>query len=207
MYVIKEGEDLTLVNTVRLNDAGLAALDKLGKVKNIIRIAGFHGMDDPFYKSRYNVKLYSVDAPFAKGVSTEPAQEDIYFEADEILKSDSELPIANASYLEISSSQPKEGILLLNRDGGIAITGDSMQNWEQPDEFFNFVGGFVMKRAGFIRAYNIGPGWLQYAKPDLKEVLACTESKFENLLPSHGSPVLGGAYQKYVTTLEKIMKK
>ena len=39
MTVVREGERLVLVNTVRLDEAGLAALDKLGKVTDVVRIA------------------------------------------------------------------------------------------------------------------------------------------------------------------------
>jgi hypothetical protein len=35
-------------------------LDALGKVTDVIRIAGFHGMDDPFYKERYGAKVWVV---------------------------------------------------------------------------------------------------------------------------------------------------
>ena len=53
MTVIREGNDLTLINSVRLSEQGLTELDALGQVKHVIRLAGFHGMDDPFYKDRY----------------------------------------------------------------------------------------------------------------------------------------------------------
>ena len=38
MVVVREGERLVLVNTVRLNDAGLEALDALGTVTDTIRV-------------------------------------------------------------------------------------------------------------------------------------------------------------------------
>src|SRR5437868_15397210 len=53
MTVVKQGDRVVLVNTVRLGDAGLAAIDKLGKVTDIIRLAGNDGADDPFYADRY----------------------------------------------------------------------------------------------------------------------------------------------------------
>src|SRR5262245_30354002 len=53
MTILRDGGSLALVNTVRLDDPGLAALDALGKVEHVIRLAGFHGSDDPFYKDRY----------------------------------------------------------------------------------------------------------------------------------------------------------
>ncbi len=61
MTIIRQGEELILTNSVRLNNAGLKLLEDLGDVKHIIRLAGFHGMDDPFYKARYGAKVWSVD--------------------------------------------------------------------------------------------------------------------------------------------------
>ncbi len=60
MTIVREGERLVLVNTVRLNDAGLAALDALGKVTDVIRVAGSHGADDPFCADRYKAKVWVV---------------------------------------------------------------------------------------------------------------------------------------------------
>ena len=41
MQVLKQGDELVLVNTVRLDDAGLEALDALGRVTHVVRLAGF----------------------------------------------------------------------------------------------------------------------------------------------------------------------
>src|SRR5690242_10374266 len=60
MTVVREGERLIVINSVRLDDAGLAELDKLGKVTDVVRLAGNHGMDDPFYKQRYGAKVWVV---------------------------------------------------------------------------------------------------------------------------------------------------
>ena len=49
MTVVRRGDDLVLVNSVRLDDQGLAELERLGKVTDVIRLAGGHGSDDPFY--------------------------------------------------------------------------------------------------------------------------------------------------------------
>src|ERR1051325_7146413 len=53
MTIVREGERLVLVNTVRLAEESLAELDKLGKVTDVIRLAANHGQDDPFYADRY----------------------------------------------------------------------------------------------------------------------------------------------------------
>jgi hypothetical protein len=53
MTVVREGEDLTLFNVVRLDDAGLAALDALGRVAKLVKLGSYHGRDDAFYCRRY----------------------------------------------------------------------------------------------------------------------------------------------------------
>ena len=52
MFVIRQGDELILVNSVRLTDDGLKELESLGNVKHVIRLAFGHGMDDPFYQAR-----------------------------------------------------------------------------------------------------------------------------------------------------------
>ena len=60
MTILRENGALTLVNTVRLDEAGLETLDGLGRVVNVVKIGGFHGIDDPFYVDRYGAKLWAL---------------------------------------------------------------------------------------------------------------------------------------------------
>lgn len=62
MTIIKDEEtdDLILVNSMRLSDAGLAEFEKLGKVANVIRISGFHGRDNGFFRDRYGAKVFAI---------------------------------------------------------------------------------------------------------------------------------------------------
>ncbi len=53
MAIIRHDSELTLVNTVRLNEEGLRKLEALGRVAHIVRIGAFHGRDDAFYRHRY----------------------------------------------------------------------------------------------------------------------------------------------------------
>ena len=59
MIIIRQQDSLTLVNTVRLNDAGLAQLEALGTVQQIVKLGAFHGRDDAFYLDRYSVPLWA----------------------------------------------------------------------------------------------------------------------------------------------------
>lgn len=197
MTVVREGTELTLINTVRLNEAGLKQLDALGQVKHVIRLAGFHGMDDPFYKDRYGAKVWSVDAVYNSSFEPDPKPEDIYLEADAVLSAETVLPVSAARIVAINSSTPKEALLLLERDGGILISGDCLQNWSETDQYFSFLAKKMMKKAGFIKAHNVGPGWLKFAKPDKTEMKNLLNVEFQNLLPAHGKPVIGSAKDRY----------
>src|SRR5476651_817180 len=61
MIIIRDNDKLSLINTVRLDDKGLAQLDALGEVKNIIRIGAFHGRDVAFYLDKYHAKLWALN--------------------------------------------------------------------------------------------------------------------------------------------------
>ena len=67
MVIIRNGNELSLINTVRLNEEGLAVLDALGTVKNVIRIGAFHGRDDGFYLERYQAKLWALKGMKSEG--------------------------------------------------------------------------------------------------------------------------------------------
>ena len=60
MTIVRHGDELTLINTIRLDDKGLQQLDALGDVKNIVRLGAFHGQDDAFYQQRYHAKLWAL---------------------------------------------------------------------------------------------------------------------------------------------------
>src|SRR5579859_6376820 len=95
MTIVREGERLVLVNTVRLGDAGLAALDRLGKVTDVIRLAANHGSDDPFYADRYKAKVWVLKGQrYTAGFNTNAP--DTYFTPDHEVEEGGALPLAGA---------------------------------------------------------------------------------------------------------------
>ncbi len=201
MTVVREGERLVLVNSVRLDEAGLAALDRLGKVTDVVRLAGFHGMDDPFYKDRYGAKVWALRGQrYTAGFA--PTGEP-YFTADVEMDAATPLPLGGAR-LYVIDSTPPEGILLLDRSGGIAIAGDCLQHWHQSDAYFSWLARIVMPMMGFIRPHNVGPAWLKQAKPSRAQLRGILDLPFANVLPSHGAPVLGGARDRYRPAIERV---
>ncbi len=201
MTVIRENGSLTLINSVRLDEYGLKNLEKLGRIDNVIRLAGFHGIDDPFYKDRYGAKVLAVkDQPYVPGfdVDAEP-----FFHADELIDGASELPITGSRLYVFQSVKPSEAIVVLLRDGGILITGDSLQNWRAPDRYFSLMARLMMPFMGFIKPHNIGPAWKKVAKPSAADFEGLIALRFEHVLPAHGDEVIGNAKELYRPVIEK----
>jgi hypothetical protein len=202
MTVVRRGDRLIVVNTVRLDDTGLAALDKLGKVTDVIRLAANHGMDDPFYAERYGAKVWVVKGQrYTAGFNT--SRPDTYFTPHHEMDATTALPIEGAKLVLIDSTPP-EGLLLLPDHGGVLISGDCLQNWAAPDEYFSWLGRTMMRMMGFIKPHNVGPGWVKQCKPPKPQLKALTELTYVNVLPSHGTPVIGEAGGKYKPALERV---
>ncbi len=201
MTIVREGERLVLVNTVRLDESGLASLDALGKVTDVIRLAANHGMDDPFYRERYKAKVWALPGQrYTAGFDTNA--KDVYFEPDAVLDESAKLPLAGARVYTIRS-KPPEGLLLLERHGGTVVSGDCLQHWAQPDAYFSFLGKTMMRMMGFFRPHNVGPGWLKQGKPPKEELRGILDLGFTNVLTGHGAPVIGDAVGLYRPAIER----
>ncbi len=205
MTVVRHGGALTLINSMRLDEQGLAALDALGKVENVIRLAGFHGMDDAFYKERYGAEVFAVKGQlYVSGFDAVPKPENRYFEPDVEMTADTPLPLPGAELYIYPSARVPEALLRLDRHGGIVVAGDSLQNWDAPDAYTNFPARIVMRLMGFFKPHNIGPGWLRAAKPDKRDLEAVLDLEFDHLLPVHGKPVIGGAKDAYRPAIARL---
>ena len=90
MTVVRDGERLIIINSVRLSDEGLAQLDRLGKVTDVVRLGALHGRDDPFYVERYDAEYWALpDTVHESGL-----------QASRALTADGPLPISDASLFE-----------------------------------------------------------------------------------------------------------
>lgn len=200
MTVIRQGDGLVLVNTVRLDEAGLAALDALGQVRHILRIGGWHGSDDAFYKDRYGCPVTAVRGQtYFEGGN--PKKGRVYFEADHLISAGDELPIEGAS-LHVVHSEPPEAILRIPAGGGSLVTADALMHWPHADRYFSRISGVLMKLGGFMKPYTMMPPWIEKYRPPREEVRAILELDFENVLPGHGEVVMGGARERFRPAIE-----
>jgi hypothetical protein len=201
MVVVREGERLVLINSVRLDEAGLAALDRLGKVTDVIRLAANHGIDDPFYQDRYKAKIWALRGQrYTAGFDT--SKTETYFKADVEIETTTELPL-NGARIHFIHATPSEGLLLLPQHGGVLVAGDALQHWATTDAYFSWMGRAMMKKMGFIKPHNVGPAWLKQCKPPRDDMRAILDLPFTNVLPSHGAPVIGDAVANYRPAIDR----
>lgn len=191
MIIVRDGERLILINSVRLNDEGLAQLDQLGKVTDVIRLGALHDRDDAFYLDRYQAQHWVMP-----GLETG--------ENVKLLGQDSPLPIGDASVFRFETTKIPEGILHLDRDGGILVACDALQNWLSPDEHFCDVSKERMQGMGFFTPANIGPVWLQAAEPAADDFNRVKALNFRHALCGHGEPVKDTAHEAFSATFDRI---
>ncbi|MEN9579694.1 MAG: hypothetical protein RJA70_2703 [Pseudomonadota bacterium] len=188
MTVVRSGSDLCLINTVRLDEPTLAALDELGTVRHVVRLGSFHGMDDEFYLDRYGaVRGASQLWAFASMVHEHAVPTHVE------LHNGSPGPFPESVGFEFQTSKHPEGALLFAEHGGILVTCDSLQNWESADEFFDEESKSRMGAAGFFHSANVGPGFRAACSPEPADFEALLRLPFRHLLSAHGTPLLENA--------------
>ncbi|MBP0049872.1 hypothetical protein H9C73_14155 [Marinobacterium sp. AK62] len=192
MTIVRDGDRLILINSVRLSDPALNALDQLGTVTDVIRLGALHGRDDEFYVDRYNAQYWVMPG----------------MDADPSLKakglSDDNLPISGASLFQFETSNLPEGVIRLDREGGILIACDALQNWLQPDEHFCDASRERMEGMGFFTPANVGPVWMQAAEPEAADFVRLKQIPFKHALCGHGEPLRDSAHEAYSATFNRL---
>lgn len=187
MIVVREDGKLTLINTVRLNEEGLKELEGLGKVVNVVRIGDMHGVDDPFYVDRYKAKFWALP-----GMSV---QEQL--KVDKWLTPGGEMPFRDASLFVFETVKRPECIIKIHREGGIMLACDSLQNWTEPNEFFDESTVSTMQSMNFFQSANLGPAWMHTSQPQASDFVKLKEIPFKHALCGHGIPLLNNAQEAF----------
>jgi len=187
MGIVRSGDEVSLINPIRLDSKGESQLRKLGKVTNIIRLGSFHGIDDPYYKDKFAVRLWAQ--PGGKHYTEPPL--------DVELGSETALPFENARLFEFSNTVQPESVLHLESDGGILFTCDAIQHYGDYS-YNNLPAKLLMPFIGFPRTTIIGPFWLKLMTPEgaslESEFQDLLMLEFDKLLSAHGTLITGGAH-------------
>ncbi len=185
MVILQSGPELTLINPVRMNEEGLAALDLLGKVSKIIRLGDFHGLDDEFYLNRYKCAFWAQqDQETYKSPSP-----------TKIINSSTTGPISNSEFFIFETAIFPEAALLI-KEHKLLITTDSIQ-YHSDWSYFSRLTKFAFKLLGFKTGLNIGGPWLKRVTPkgktlknDFEALLALD---FDAIIAGHGALTKNGA--------------
>ena len=196
MVIIRNGSELTLINTVRLDNKGLRKLDSLGNVAHIIRIGAFHGRDDAFYRGQYPSSLLWT----LKGMTYENG-----LKSDRNLMPGGTLPFSDCSLFVFESSQLPEGILHIEREGGILISCDSIQNITSTDDFYSLETAQLFHSQGLVKPANITPIWLGATHTKATDFYKLLKTvHFKHLLTAHGEPLINAAFEQLSETVGRV---
>lgn len=193
MTIVRNDNKLTLINTVKLTDKGLEALDALGKVENIVRIGAFHGRDDAFYQQRYHAKLWAL----------QNMKDENNASIDVELIPGGLMPFPNCSLFVFETSTHPEGILHIAQEGGILVTCDSIKNWLYADQFFSAETGKLYEKQGFFGPASISNVWQQATQVKASDFTRLKSLSFRHLISAHGEPILNDAYEQVSNSIKK----
>ena len=179
MIVVQDGDELTLINPVRLNEAEEEKLGNLGNIRRVMRMGDFHGLDDRYYVDKYQAEFWCQNGCT---IYKEPTP-------SHIIKSDTDSPIPNSEFFIFENALFPEAALLMH-EHKLLITTDAIQHhtdWS----YTNFLGRSLLKLIGFDLKTLIGEPWLKRVTPrggslknDFDKLCALD---FDALLAAHGT--------------------
>lgn len=200
MVVVRDGDDLTLIDPVRMDDAGLAALEDLGTVKHVLRLGPMHGIDDPFYVDRYQAEFWA----FADGTTyTTPTP-------THALSEGGDLPFPGAELFAFKHMTQTEGAILITEGPGTLVTCDGIQSYATPPHrpHTNVVTNLLMPLIGFPKETLIGPVWMKALVTDREgmhnEFKRLLELDFDRLIAAHGTFLATGAHRAVQAAVGKM---
>ena len=197
MIIVRDNNQLSLINTVRLDANGIESLNSLGTVKHIIRTGAFHGRDDAFYLDHFSDANYWQVQPEDNSIhSTSPFTH---------LKNETLLPFLSAKFYHLSKAPHEEGFIHIpNIHNGVVITCDSIKNWCEVDKFFNETTGQQMREGGEIQSARISPIWLQATNTSKTDFNIFSQLEFKHLLSAHGEALKNNADDMILNSIENI---
>ncbi len=196
MVVVRHEGELTLVNPVRMSEAGLAELDGLGKVTNLLRLGAFHGIDDPFYMQRYQPTFWSQ----AGGTTY------IKPNIDRELSDDCELPFPGSTFFAFDGTIQPEGAIVLDKGPGLLLTTDAIQHYGDYS-YSNLLARMMLPFLGFSKATLVGPIWLKVMTPEgasLKDNFTrLLQLSFDSLVAAHGTFLANDGHAAVTRAVQK----
>jgi len=197
MVVLRHEGELTLLNPIRLSEAGEKDLLALGAVKHIVRIGYFHAMDDAYYVDRHAARFW-CQAGSERVPGPKP---------DELIEEGSVLPVPDTKVFAFSDTRFPECAVLLQRHGGLLITCDSVQH-HVDSSGCSLPAKAALVLMGLKHPVNIGPPWRKFMTKEGDSLKADFERlmrlEFDHAIGAHGSLCRGGARDGLAATMARV---
>lgn len=196
MAIVRQEDELSLINPIRVSPEVELQIEALGKIKHLVRLGAFHGVDDSYYSKKYSASMWSQ--PNGTTYTAPPINNEI--------SAGGELPFLNAEVIVFNGSVQPECALLVRVGKGLLLSCDAIQNYG--DYSYNsLIARLLMPLIGFPRTTIVGPIWLKFMTPEnqslegeFRKLLAL---KFDKLLAAHGTLLETGAH----AAVEKAINK
>lgn len=195
MIIVKQGNELSLINAVRISEQELEKLETLGQIQHVIRLGDFHGLDDQFYIDRYQATFWS-QSHHCNYPELIPHH---------IISSNTQPPIQQAEFFIFEQATCPEAILFI-KDQKLLISTDSIQYWNDW-KYFTWLSKIIIYLMGFRLTLFIGGPWLKKVTPkhgslksDFERLL---KLDFEHLIAAHGTLLKNTAKQQLTEVVNK----
>lgn len=146
-----------MINPIRISESGMRKIERIDNISQVIRIGGFLGRDEAFFKAQYDATLYALKGYVYTQKSCRQSTPKRLYAGWCLIDMEDELPLSNASLIWLISAKQAEAILKLDQNDGILITADSLQNTPHPYEYHNFPARIMMKSMGYFHPYPSSP--------------------------------------------------
>lgn len=171
MGIVRCGDDLTLVNPVRLREAQEEKLQDLGNVRHAVRLGYHHGCDDLYYRDKFNLTFWRQ-----RGSDLYPAPA-----PDRVLSEGGDCPVPGGRFLEFSGARFPEAVLWVPHNEGLLLACDALQYW-QSWRGCTWCGRNLLRFGGIRRGMQVAPGWRLRMTPEGADPAHWLQQDFQRLL-------------------------
>ncbi len=179
MVILKDGNDLCLVNPVRLNHTEEKKLLSMGKIHSILKLGRLHSVDLPYYMDKFSPKLWAS--------SKDSFLEKYNYRINIDLELTASIPFLDMQIYSFKTSKENEAVAYLPQESGIILSCDALVNMKEIDPMANWLVRTLSKI--LPEPTYIGPNWYKAMKPKKEDFEEVLKFKFDKMIPAHG-PIL-----------------
>jgi len=186
MTIIVDGDELHIINSVRVKPETEAEILKLGKIKYVYKLGWNHGMDDPYYVETHGAMFLAMPGMKSR-MGIEPHKQ---------LTESTELPLKGSKFFEFKSCiKELEGAIWLERNGGMVVVCDTLTNYADPWDGYGIGGKLAIKTIQGAFGSHLKPLRQKLVKDGStakalgEDIIRLCDMKFDVMFSAHGWPL------------------